>query len=31
MEPHFVTSNPDGFIKHLGVVGHGQRSESGEL
>ncbi len=23
--------NPDSFIKHLGVVGHGQGSESGEL
>ena len=30
---HFVNANrnPDSFIKHLGVVGHGQGSESGEL
>src|SRR5260370_76540 len=33
MEPRFVTGNrnPDGFIKQLGVVGQGQKSESGEL
>src|SRR5437879_12458959 len=33
MEPRFVTANrnPESFIKHLGVVGHGQGSESGEL
>src|SRR6267154_3507453 len=34
MEPRFVTAanrNPDSFIKHLSVVGHGQGSESGEL
>ena len=33
MDSRFVTANrnPDSFIKHLGVVGHGQRSESGEL
>src|SRR2546430_16055710 len=30
---HFVNANrnPDSFIKHLGVVGHGQGSESAEL
>src|SRR6266446_10826640 len=30
---HFVNANrnPDSFIKHLGVVGHGQGSGSGEL
>ena len=30
---HFVNANrnPDIFIKHLGVVGHGQGSESGEV
>src|SRR3989440_4767410 len=33
MEPGFVTANrnPDSFIKHLGVVGHGKGSESAEL
>src|SRR2546421_220437 len=33
MELRFVTANrnPESFIKHLGVVGHGQGSESGEL
>src|SRR2546423_13029371 len=33
MDSRFVTANrnPDSFIKHLGVVGHGQKSESGKL
>jgi PAS domain S-box-containing protein len=33
MDSLFVTAdrNPDCFSKHLGLVGHGQRSESGEL
>src|SRR6266480_8160169 len=33
MEPRFVNANPNpyGFIKPERVVGHGQRSESGEL
>src|SRR5207237_6681386 len=33
MEPRFVTvnRNPESFIKHLGVVGHGQGSESDEI
>src|SRR5438552_16377099 len=33
MDSRFVNANrnPGSFIKHLGVVGHGQRRESGEL